>query len=435
MSESFRFVHAADLHLDTPFQGIAGPAPEVAKALYEASLQAWDNVVALTLEREAALLLIAGDIYDGAERGLRAQLRFLAGLKRLSDAGVQTFIVHGNHDPVDGWSAIREFPSGVKVFGHDTAETADVVVDGLSISVHGISYRTRNVRDNLALGFKRSSGAGLNIGVLHTNATGEAGHALYSPCSLSDLDAAGMDYWALGHIHKQQYLREGGPWIAYSGDTQGRSPKASENGPKGVLVAEGAGSKIDSVTFEPVDVVRFLTCTLDIRDVADVAALQTQVVDAIEDLSQEHGERALLVRVVLEGRGDVASDLRRETGLTDLVTELRAQFSGREPFMWVEAVKNNTRSALDFDAIRGRSDFAAELLKRFDEVAGGEAAAKDEFVSQAAELLGKPGQVLTALRALESEDADPAGADGGSDGVLAEALERALELLESGAGR
>ena len=113
MSGRFRFIHAADLHLDTPFQGVAGPAPEVATALYEASLQAWDNVVDLAIEREAAFVLIAGDIYDGADRGVRAQLRFLAGLKRLDEAGIRSFVVHGNHDPLDGWSAIREWPAGV----------------------------------------------------------------------------------------------------------------------------------------------------------------------------------------------------------------------------------------------------------------------------------------------------------------------------------
>lgn len=107
---TFRFVHAADLHLDTPFEGIGRVAPQIAEALRDASLNAWDALVRLTIDRDAAFLLLAGDIYDGAERGVRAQLRFVRGLERLAEHRIQTFIVHGNHDPLDGWSAIRKWP-------------------------------------------------------------------------------------------------------------------------------------------------------------------------------------------------------------------------------------------------------------------------------------------------------------------------------------
>jgi DNA repair exonuclease SbcCD nuclease subunit len=437
VSGSLRFVHAADLHLDAPFRGVAATAPVVAQALYEASLQAWDAVVELTIAREAALLVIAGDIYDGSERGVRAQLRFLAGLRRLSDAGVRTFIVHGNHDPLDGWSAIKEFPSGVTVFGHEAVESVTVKVGGQTVHVHGISYRTRDVRENLALGFKRARGAALNIGVLHANVGGQADHAPYSPCSLADLEAAGMHYWALGHIHKRQLLREGGPWVAYPGNTQGRSPKPSEAGPKGVLVVEATGSTIDSVAFEPVDAVRFVPCEVVVTGVVDVAALQEAVLDAVGRLRAEHEGSALLVRVMLAGRGPVAADLRREGAVAELRDALRDSFAGRTPFVWVEAVKNAARSPIDLGAVRGRGDFSAALLERFDDLAGGEGAAED-FVARASELLVRPGQVATALRDLETDDsADPGvlpvRADAGD--VLAEALEVALGGLEAEADR
>ena len=430
MSGSFRFVHAADLHLDTPFQGVSAAAPAVAEALQEASIQAWDAVVDLTVAREAALLVIAGDIYDGAERGVRAQLRFVEGLRRLSGAGVQTLIVHGNHDPLDGWSAIREFPSGVTVFGHDAVASVAVKIGRRTVHVHGISYRTRDLRDNLALGYKRARGSALNIGVLHANVGGQADHAPYSPCSLGDLEAAGMDYWALGHIHKRQVLREGSPWVAYSGDTQGRSPKPSEMGPKGVLVVEATGSTIDSVTFEPVDVVRFVPCQVDVRDVVDVAALQEEILGAVERLRDENGDRALLVRVTLGGRGPVAGDLRREGAVAELRDALRDSLAGRTPFVWIESVRNAARSPIDLDAIRQRGDFSAALLERFEALAA-DGHAADEFVRRASELLDKPGQVATALRDLADDDSGVSGAWADAGDVLAEALEIALGGLEA----
>lgn len=425
MSGSFRFVHAADLHLDTPFQGIAGPAPGVVQALQEASLQAWDNLVTLTIESEAAFLLIAGDIYDGADRGVRAQLRFLDGLRRLSAAGVETFVVHGNHDPLDGWSAVKEWPGGVTVFGSDAVESVATRVGRQTVHVHGISYRTRDVQDNLAKGFKRSRAKSLNIGLLHANVGGNAEHASYAPCSLTDLDAAGMDYWALGHIHKQQFLREGGPWVAYSGDTQGRSPKPSETGPKGALVVDVSGSTIDSVRFEPVDVVRFVTCTVDVHDVADVPALQSRLVESVDELRRANAERSLLVRVVLEGRGPVASDLHREGAVADLCGELRAGYEGLDPFVWVESIKDRSRGGLDLGALRERDDFSAELLSLADGLAA-DSDAMAAFVEGAGGMLGRPGQVERALRDLEAEAPDE---------VMAEALELALDGLEREADR
>src|SRR5215207_3068203 len=117
----FRFIHAADLHLDTPYEGIGRASDDVQRALRDASLDAFDALVDLALERNVSFVVIAGDIYDGAERGLRAQMRFLSGLRCLDDAGIRTFIIHGNHDPLDGWSAIARdsWPAGVTIFGSE----------------------------------------------------------------------------------------------------------------------------------------------------------------------------------------------------------------------------------------------------------------------------------------------------------------------------
>src|SRR4051794_940456 len=147
---AFRFVHAADLHLDTPFEGLGRTSPEVAAALRDASLAAFDALVDLALREQAAFLVIAGDVYDGAERGVRAQLRFLRGLERLSGAGVEVLVAHGNHDPLDGWSAIRAWPAGVHVFGCNVVESVAVEREGAVLAtVHGISYARRDPGENL----------------------------------------------------------------------------------------------------------------------------------------------------------------------------------------------------------------------------------------------------------------------------------------------
>jgi len=191
----FSFVHAADLHLDTPFKGIGSTAPHVAEQLREASLAAFDSLVGLCLERRVAFLVVAGDIYDGPERGLRAQLRFRDGLARLSTAGIPSFVVHGNHDPVEtGWSALGgPWPERVTVFGTGKVQAVPVESDGIPLAtVQGISFAQRSERENLALKFAHSAGPGVQVGVLHCNVQGAASdYDDYSPCTLDDLRRIG----------------------------------------------------------------------------------------------------------------------------------------------------------------------------------------------------------------------------------------------------
>src|SRR4029077_14318102 len=142
----FRFVHAADLHLDTPFAMIGRVAPEIAQRLRDASLLAFDSLVRMAIEREAAFVIFAGDIYDCADRGVRAQLRFLRGVEKLGERGIPVFAAPGNHDPLDGWQATRRLPGNLIVFGADDVEAHTVRIVGQPRAhLYGISYGYRDV--------------------------------------------------------------------------------------------------------------------------------------------------------------------------------------------------------------------------------------------------------------------------------------------------
>ena len=363
----FRFVHAADLHLDTPFRGIGRVAPAVAKVLQEASLDAWDELVRLTIEREAQFLLLAGDIYDGPERGIRAQLRFERGLERLAERGIQTFIVHGNHDPLDGWSAIRSWPPGVTVFGSTSVESVPVLRGGTTIAtVHGISYAKRDTTENLALRFQRAPGDGLQIGLLHCNVGDNSEHASYSPCSAGDLIRGVPDYWALGHVHSSQLLSNADPLIVYPGCLQGRSTHPAERGPKGALVLEADEAGVQSIHFEALDRVRFLDFDLDVSTVDDMPGLQRALVSRASDLRLKNEGRGLVVRAHLTGRGEVHGDLMRVDAISGLLQELRREVEGSDPFLWWSSIEDRSRLVHDLDAVRARSDFSSELLRLSD---------------------------------------------------------------------
>lgn len=380
--QRYRFVHAADLHLDTPFEGLREVAPEVGAALREASLDAFDALVELCLEREAAFLLIAGDVYDGAERGLRAQLRFRQGLERLVGAGVQVFVVHGNHDPTDeGWSALRDWPEGARVFGSERVEAVPVERDGERIAtVHGISYGRRDVTENLSLAFPRggaagATGTGLRIGLLHCNAGGNPDHAPYAACSVADLAGADVDYWALGHVHDRRTLGEA-PWIVYPGNLQGRSPRASEQGAKGALVVEvesTSGSparfRVVDVSFEALDRVRFLPVEVDVSGCADLAEVERLLQGEAEARRAANPGRGLVLCARLQGTSEIQRDLARPESPGELLESLRDGRRGDAPFVWWASLASEVSRPLDREGLRARDDFCAEILNLVDALA------------------------------------------------------------------
>lgn len=354
-------LHAADLHLDTPFEGLSTQDPTLAARLRDASLDAFDALVAAALAREVDVVLLAGDVYDGADRGVRAQLRLLAGLRRMSDAGIRTFIAHGNHDPVDeGWSALRAWPEGVHVFAADRAESVAFEVRGQAITVHGTSYPRRSQRESLLPRFPKPEGPGLHVGVLHANVGASPGHEAYSPCTVEALRRHGYHLWALGHVHTAQVLATD-PYIAYPGNLQGRSFKPSERGPKGcdLLVVDGV-----HVTRTPLDLapLRFHELVVDVGDVLDLDALARRLADDARALRAP--ARTALVRAVLTGRSELAADLQRDDTVQDLLVQLRD--AAPADVVWLD-LRDESAPPIDLEAVRSGDTLASEVLRAADE--------------------------------------------------------------------
>lgn len=391
---SFSFVHAADLHLDTPFHGVQASAPHVAEALRDASLHAFDAIVALALERQVAFVVFAGDIYDGAERGIRAQLRFFAGLEKLADAGIQSFVVHGNHDPVEsGWSAVSNgWPKMVTIFGSDDTQPAPVVNierDGQRVAtVQGMSYAQRETHENLSRRFSRPEGPGIHIGLLHCNVEGSPSkYANYSPCTLGDLRTTKLDYLALGHVHDRRILLEGNPhepWVIYPGNTQARS--INETGPKGVYLVNVEGGVIETPSFIPCDSIRFYQREIAIDDCASLGDLLDRLRTTEQGLLAESARRSIVVRATLTGRSALHRSLTKQGALDDLLSELRSDSSISEPFCWWERVIDLSSSPFDLDEIRQRSDFSADLLDLSDSIISDEAQGAGLFEDLASSL-------------------------------------------------
>jgi len=363
----FRFVHAADLHLDSPFAGLSQLDPEIASLCREATFDAFKNIVQLCLDRNVDFLLIAGDVYDSATRSLRAQLAFRMGLEQLDEAGIQSYVVHGNHDPVGDWSSTLKWPDSAHVFPGDVvASVTHECRSGLRVMIHGRSYLHRDVWENLAKEFKRAPDGDFQIGLLHCNVGSETGHEPYAPCSVDDLIASGLDYWALGHVHARNVLMDNSPAVVYPGNPQGRHVK--EPGPRGCYLVQVAGDGHVALEFVATDRVRWFDRHLDASGVDTEQALLDELESMLESCGQDGEGRPVLVRIAVTGRTGLHSVLARSGYIEDLVSQLRGSGSGSDPFVWTTSLSDRTRSDIDISTRREAKDLLGDLLRLTDEL-------------------------------------------------------------------
>ena len=360
-----RFIHAADLHLDSPFVGMKATAPEnVAHALREATFSAYENIITFCIDAQVDALLVAGDVYDSADRSLRAQLRFVSGLTQLHDAGIRSYVCHGNHDPLDGWEARLDYPPSCTRFGTKFEAIPVFEEDPGRAVVHGISYPTRDVYDNMTRGLDTVDSRPFSIGLMHANVDGNAAHASYAPCSLDDLLSTDIDYWALGHVHTRQILSERPAPVVYPGNPQGRHP--NESGARGVYLVEVDRGRNVQLEFRAVDSVRWERSCLDISHMETEQELIGSLHQRMEDTLEGADGRSVVLRVTLVGPGSLYNSLRQPGYIEDVTDELNAEWTERTPFVWCERIEDGTSAPFNRQEHIKGSDFLAEVLKTAD---------------------------------------------------------------------
>jgi len=367
---SFRFIHCSDLHIDSPFKGLSSAKPDLAKKLRVSTSRAFQNIVDLAIKENVDAVVIAGDIYDGADKSLQAQFKFRKGLKALSDAGIPSFLAHGNHDPLDSRFAKLQWPDRVMVFSGEEVQCHNIQRDGKTLAkIHGISYPTRDVKENLALQFEQHSGEGFAIGVLHANVGGNPDHDDYAPCSVEDLVSRKMDYWALGHIHAYKVLRPSDPAIVYSGNTQARHK--NETGVKGCCLVTLHPNAAPEIQFVPVDSVRFICASMDISSAMTLDDVTESVQSQCEEISVNAGGLDTLIHLTLTGRTPAHGELKQANHVEDLTEEIQSGFEGRTPAIWIDLTVQ-TEGTYDVEALKQGNDFTADLLALYQEFEEGE---------------------------------------------------------------
>ncbi|MBB5048825.1 DNA repair exonuclease SbcCD nuclease subunit [Rhodopseudomonas rhenobacensis] len=368
----FSFIHAADLHIDSPLAGLSLKDKAVAARFAQAGRRAVEALIEQTIASEAAFLIIAGDVFDGDWKDVSTGLFFVRAISALHRAGIPVFIVKGNHDAASVMSRDLPYPDSVTVFGAGKAST--IALDAHRVALHGRSFPNRLTADFVESYPPRRDGW-LNIGVLHTSLDGTRGHDGYAPCSVEDLKRFGYDYWALGHVHAAAVVCDD-PWIVYPGNLQGRSVR--ETGAKGAVRVTVEDGRVIEVTPLALDGARWAHLTVDITDVAHEDEMLARCRDALAEAQAQSEGRPLAARITLIGATSLHNHLiaRRET----LQDDLRATAFQLADDCWVEQLKVKTSLPARSAAVEAGADaLDADRLLR-------EAASDPEFAAVLADL-------------------------------------------------
>ena len=336
-----RFIHAADIHLDSPLKGLQKYEGAPVEEIRGATRRALDNLIDLAVERNVDFVLIAGDLYDGDWKDHNTGLFFVSRMHRLRDEGIPVVLISGNHDAANRMTRSLRLPDNVELLPHTEAGTARMAkLAELGVAIHGRSFANQAEFDNLAQGYMRKHPGFFNVGMLHTSLDGAKGHEPYAPCALDDLRQKEYDYWALGHVHARQ-IRWDEPPIVFPGNIQGRHIR--ETGAKGCYIVAVDEQHRCTLEFVPLDVFRWELCRIDATETKRPDSLVDQFSTELTRLMRIHDGVALGLRVEVMG-ASVIHELLFSDSVRWLNEFRNATLAHQSPPVWIEKVRWNTTS-------------------------------------------------------------------------------------------
>lgn len=341
-----KILHTADVHLDSPLRSLALRDSELRDRVRTASRVAFTRIIDTALAEDVAAVLIAGDLFDGAERSARTAAFLMVQLDRLRESGIRVFYIKGNHDAENPLTGELSLPENVHVFEGRGGKVR--LVDG--VWVHGVSFANRHAPESLLPKFPPPVDGEINIAMLHTSLSGAAGHDPYAPCTVNDLVSAGFDYWALGHVHRRQ-VHSQAPWVVMPGTPQGRD--IGEAGPKSATLATiGETIELEEV---PTSAVEFLQVTIDATDTESDDALRDLMRRTLRDSARGLVSDSGVIRLELTGRTPRHWQVLRDQ---DVWTDTAVQYARETGVLWLDKVEFSL------------SDIAAPGHSATDELAG-----------------------------------------------------------------
>jgi len=336
--KELRFIHTADLHLDSPFLGLDTIPKDLFKRLQESTFTAFERVVDHALQEAVDFVLISGDLFDGADRSIKAQARLRKQLERLGSKGINTFIIHGNHDHLAGDWVTLEMPSQVHIFSERVEQAKFTAKNGSIVHIYGFSYPKQHVLERKIEEYKKEPQADFHIGMLHGSEDSiGSGHQPYAPFSLAELLEKKMDYWALGHIHKKQILHKD-PYIIYPGNIQGRHRK--ESGEKGCYLVTLKEQGLSEIKFIETADIRWESIHINIEKEIGLQGLYSTCMREMEKLACKN--QGLLGEIILNDVDKLSRKLLKTIENGEFIELLQEDIMMDNEFIWPYRIQYET---------------------------------------------------------------------------------------------
>lgn len=365
------FIHAADLHIGAPFTGIRHTTPELAHSIIAAIPRSYDRMIREACERHVDFVVLAGDVFDRAKPSYADFVTFFNGMSKLADEHIPVFVCNGNHDPWSTWNEqYGDLPDNVRVF---SAEHPDFAVFREGGQAHGRPLVTLAGRSFLNATFPHDAciADGLTkadarrathvetpfyVGVLHTGLDFDRTQA---PVPREKLLSSGMDYWALGHIHKRMVIRSSDPFspqLVYAGCIQGRDVK--ETGPRGCELVTLEQGKLNMLEFIPLASIVWEACNVDVSECATLNQVSMEIRKRLQGIDAGPGEHKVVVRVALVGRSRIAQRFSNAN-----LNTIRHNLNEHHAIVFCDSIIDCTRGVRDDRQIEREGLFGSFVLE------------------------------------------------------------------------
>lgn len=326
---AFRFVHTADIHLDSPLRSLAMRNQALAELVGDASRQAFVAIVDLCLAERVDALVIAGDLYDGDQTSMKTARFLAAQMARLHQAGVRVYMIRGNHDAMSRITKQLVLPDTVTIFG-GRCQSVIQPGSGVDVAFHGLSFASPKAPESLLPKYAGPQEGAANIGIMHTSLSGSPSHDVYAPCAVADLHGHGFGYWALGHIHVRQ-VYSGVSTLVMPGIPQGRD--INEAGEKSVTLVTIRDDRSVEIEERLTSVAQFERVSVDLTGASEWSEAVVRIRAGLEQSREVTRSRYLVARLGLVGTTALSWSLMRDRDLLIAESEHAAEQVGDT---WVE---------------------------------------------------------------------------------------------------
>lgn len=361
--KGIKFIHASDLHLDSPLRGLDNYEEAPKEKIRVATRDAVERMVELAIEEKVDFIVLAGDLADGDWKDSQTMLWLTNQFRRLDEYNIVVYTIRGNHDAQNNLSKYIQELEIVKEFPPDEPTTFDN--QEKKYAIHGQSYPSREVNKNLVKEYPAAKDGLFNIGILHTNLTGSKEHDNYAPTSLDELKSKKYDYWALGHVHNRQIIHEH-PYIVYPGNTQGRNIR--ETGEKGCYLVNIDDGGVSNIGFVPLQVVKWEKFDIKSESQDDVSALIKKVNSGLSKLISDNEESLTVIRITIRGPNKEHGRLEKLTEIEDFKNSIRNCANCCPNPIWIEKIKLELKAPLDINALKKSDTLLGDLLSLRDEI-------------------------------------------------------------------